>query len=120
MKKLFVILISMLLSAATITASGANWTKTFIVTSGEEPTLNLTKGDRVRVTEYDYTSSSNSYYIEIPAKMSEANLTESAGGMWGMTFKTFKYFGRNIEVRKNNQASPSWMRIGGCELREQR
>lgn len=120
MKKLFVILISMLLSAATITASGANWTKTFIVISGEESSINLTQGDRVRVTEYDYTSSRNSYYIEIPAKMSEANLTEHAGGMWDMTSSTFKYFGRNINVQKDRQASPSWMRIGGCELREQR
>lgn len=110
----------MLLSATTITASGANWTKTFIVTSGEESSLNLTKGDRVKVTEYDYTSSNNSYYIEIPVKMSEANLTESDGGMWSTTSKTFKYFGRNIKVQKDRQANPSWMRIGGCELCEQR
>lgn len=112
----------MLLSAATITASGANWTwtKIFIVISGEESSINLTQGDRVRVTEYNYNSSINSYYIEIPAKMSEANLTEDAGGMWSMTSSTFKYFGRNIIVQKNRQASPSWMRIGGCELREQR
>lgn len=122
MKKIMAFLTAMLIAITVFAATNKNqWSGTFIVTSGEEISLGLTKGAYVQITEENCTTiGGNTYYIKVSPIFEDIYLTEHAGGMASMTSSTFKYNGKTINVSKNDQRNPSWMRIGGCELRAQR
>lgn len=118
----FLIVTTLFLSISVLASSKDTdkWSATFIVTKGEEPALGLTKGIVVKITEEGYIGSRNTYYIEVLPYGPDTYLSEHAGGMWGTTSATFIYNGKRISVSKNDQSYPSWMRIGGCELRVQK
>lgn len=100
-----------------ISATGYEWSGVFSVSRGEEPSLGLVSGASVKITEYDYTGNSNSYYIEVIPFGPYTNLSEHVGGMWSTKFAVFKLGDRQITVQKNSQVNPGWIKIGDCELK---
>lgn len=119
MKKIILALVCTLFTINTFAES--EWSKTFVVSSGEAASLNLYKGATVRVTEKKWESiGGNTFIINVLPLNIEIVLSEHAGGMASTTSSSYKYNGRSIDVKKNKQSYPTWMSIGGATLIEQK
>lgn len=121
MKKLLFLSLAMLLYS---TLSAQSWTKTFVVTSGEESLFGLFPGKEVVVTRSNYSSWTNDVYIiklpSFPEPVVYRFQRVATRSMGGMNFGNYSCGGHQLQIRSNDQKNPDWLRVGECELREKR
>lgn len=121
MKRVLIISLAILFCA---TLSAQSWTKTFEVTSGEEPSFGLFKGKDVVVTRSNYSAWTDDVYtIKLPS-FPEPVVYEfqhvRTGNSGGMNSGDYQCDGYQVRIQSNDQKNPDWLRIGKCELREKR